>query len=322
MKKEMNKQFNHADYEKKIYQYWLDRECFTAHIDKSKKPFTIVIPPPNITGQLHMGHALNNTLQDCLIRRKRMQGTPTLWVPGSDHASIATEAKIVAALKEEGTTKEELGREGFLKRAWEWKDKYEGRILEQLKELGCSCDWTRLRFTLDEGCSRAVNEVFEKYYNEGIIYRGERIINWCPSCKTSISDAEVEYEEKHGHFWHLRYKLADSDEYLELATTRPETMLGDTAVAVNPDDERYAKYVGRKVILPIVNREIPVVADSYVDMEFGTGVVKITPAHDPNDFEVGLRHGLEIVNIFTDDAKIVDGYGEYSGLDRYEARKR
>ena len=322
MKKEMNKQFNHADYEKKIYQYWLDRECFTAHIDKSKKPFTIVIPPPNITGQLHMGHALNNTLQDCLIRRKRMQGTPTLWVPGSDHASIATEAKIVAALKEEGTTKEELGREGFLKRAWEWKDKYEGRILEQLKELGCSCDWTRLRFTLDEGCSRAVNEVFEKYYNEGIIYRGERIINWCPSCKTSISDAEVEYEEKHGHFWHLRYKLADSDEYLELATTRPETMLGDTAVAVNPDDERYAKYVGRKVILPIVNREIPVVADSYVDMEFGTGVVKITPAHDPNDFEVGLRHGLEIVNIFTDDAKIVDGYGEYSGLDRYEARKK
>ena len=243
-------------------------------------------------------------------------------MPGSDHASIATEAKIVAALKEEGTTKEELGREGFLKRAWEWKDKYEGRILEQLKELGCSCDWTRLRFTLDEGCSRAVNEVFEKYYNEGIIYRGERIINWCPSCKTSISDAEVEYEEKHGHFWHLRYKLADSDEYLELATTRPETMLGDTAVAVNPDDERYAKYVGRKVILPIVNREIPVVADSYVDMEFGTGVVKITPAHDPNDFEVGLRHGLEIVNIFTDDAKIVDGYGEYSGLDRYEARKK
>ena len=268
-----------------------------------------------------MGHALDNTLQDILIRYKRMSGYATLWLPGTDHASIATEAKIVEAMRKEGITKDDIGREGFLKRAWEWKDKYGSRIISQLKKMGSSCDWSRERFTLDEGCSKAVKEVFCKYYDKGLIYRGERIINWCPHCLTSISNAEVEYEDQAGHFWHLRYPLTDGSGWLQLATTRPETLLGDTAVAVNPKDERYKEYIGKTVTLPLVGREIPVVADAYVDMEFGTGVVKITPAHDPNDFEVGVRHNLPIINVMTDDAKIVDDYPKYAGMDRFEARK-
>ena len=294
---------------------------FHAEVNPDKKPYTIVIPPPNITGQLHMGHALDETLQDILIRWRRMEGYETLWLPGTDHASIATEAKIVEAMRKEGITKEEIGREKFLERAWEWKAQYGGRIVEQLKKLGSSCDWDRERFTLDEGCSKAVREVFCKLYDKGLIYRGERIINWCPHCLTSISDAEVEYEDQAGHFWHLRYPFKDGSGYLELATTRPETLLGDTAVAVNPNDERYKDMVGKTLILPIVHREIPVIADDYVDIEFGTGVVKITPAHDPNDFEVGLRHNLEVINVLTPDAKIVDDYPKYAGMDRYEARK-
>ena len=290
-------------------------------MNPNKKPYTIVIPPPNITGQLHMGHALDETLQDILIRWRRMEGYETLWLPGTDHASIATEAKIVEAMRKEGITKEEIGREKFLERAWEWKAQYGGRIVEQLKKLGSSCDWDRERFTLDEGCSKAVCEVFCKLYDKGLIYRGERIINWCPHCLTSISDAEVEYEDQAGHFWHLRYPFKDGSGYLELATTRPETLLGDTAVAVNPNDERYKGMVGKTLILPIVHREIPVIADDYVDIEFGTGVVKITPAHDPNDFEVGLRHNLEVINVLTPDAKIMDDYPKYAGMDRYEARK-
>ncbi len=321
MKKELAKSYNPKDFEDRIYKYWNDNECFKAKVDKSKKPYTIVIPPPNITGQLHMGHALDETLQDILIRWKRMSGYSTLWLPGTDHAAIATEAKIVEAMKADGVTKEDLGREGFMERAWAWKEKYGGRIVEQLKKLGSSCDWSRERFTMDEGCSKAVKEVFVKYYEKGLIYRGERIINWCPHCKTSLSDAEVEYEDQAGHFWHIRYKVKDSDEYLELATTRPETLLGDTAVAVNPDDERYKHLIGKTVILPLVNREIPIVADSYVAMDFGTGVVKITPAHDPNDFEVGKRHDLPIINVMTDDAKITDDYPKYAGMDRFEARK-
>ena len=289
--------------------------------NRSKKPFTIVMPPPNITGQLHMGHALDNTLQDILVRYKRMQGFDTLWVPGTDHASIATEAKIVEKMREEGITKEEIGREKFLDRAWEWKKQYGGRIVAQLKKIGSSCDWDRERFTMDEGCNKAVKEVFVNLYNKGLIYRGERIINWCPKCLTSISDAEVEYEDQAGHFWHLRYPLKDGSGYINLATTRPETLLGDTAVAVNPNDERYKNLVGKTLILPIVHREIPIIADDYVAMDFGTGVVKITPAHDPNDFEVGLRHNLEVINVMTDDAKIVDDYPKYAGMDRYEARK-
>ena len=277
--------------------------------------------PPNITGQLHMGHALDETLQDILIRWKRMSGYSTLWLPGTDHASIATEAKIVEAMRKEGIKKEDIGRDGFLERAWDWKKQYGGRIVEQLKKLGSSCDWTRERFTMDEGCNKAVKEVFIKYYEEGLIYRGERIINWCPKCLTSISDAEVEYEDQAGHFWHLRYPLKDGSGYLELATTRPETLLGDTAVAVNPNDERYQHLIGKTLILPLVHREIPIVADEYVEMDFGTGVVKITPAHDPNDFEVGLRHNLEVINVMTDDAKITDDYPKYAGMDRYEARK-
>lgn len=279
------------------------------------------MPPPNITGQLHMGHALDNTLQDILIRFKRMQGYEALWVPGTDHASIATEVKVVEAIAKEGLTKESLGREKFLERVWDWKKEYGGRIVSQLKKMGSSADWDRERFTMDEGCSKAVKEVFVNLYNKGLIYRGKRIINWCPCCHTSLSDAEVEYEEQAGHFWHLRYPLSDGSGYIEMATTRPETMLGDTAVAVNPDDDRYKDYVGKTVILPIVHREIPIIADSYVDMEFGTGVVKITPAHDPNDFEVGLRHNLAVINVLTDDAKIVDDYPKYAGMDRYEARK-
>ena len=321
MAKELAKQYDPKEVEDRIYKGWLDKKYFHAKCEKGKDTFTIVIPPPNITGQLHMGHALDNTLQDILIRFKRMQGYDTLWLPGTDHASIATEAKIVEKMKEEGLTKADIGRDGFLERAWEWKKQYGGRIIEQLKKLGSSCDWDRERFTLDEGCNKAVNEVFERLYNKGLIYRGERIINWCPHCKTSISDAEVEYEEQAGHFWHLRYPFKDGSGYLELATTRPETLLGDTAVAVNPNDERYKDMVGKTLILPLVHREIPVVADDYVEMDFGTGVVKITPAHDPNDFEVGLRHNLEVINVLTDDAHIVEDYPKYAGMDRYEARK-
>ena len=321
MNTELPKLYDPSSVEDRIYKYWLDGGFFHAEPDPKKEPYCIVIPPPNITGQLHMGHALDETLQDILIRWKRMRGYCTLWLPGTDHAAIATEAKIVEAMRKEGITKEDLGREGFMERAWAWKKQYGGRIVEQLKKLGSSCDWDRERFTMDEGCSKAVKEVFVKYYNKGLIYRGERIINWCPKCRTSLSDAEVTYEVQAGHFWHLRYKIKDSDSYVELATTRPETLLGDTAVAVNPDDDRYKDLVGRTVILPLVHREIPIVADSYVDPEFGTGVVKITPAHDPNDFEVGLRHKLPVINVMNDDATIVDDYPKYAGMDRYEARK-
>lgn len=321
MSKELEKQYNPKNVEDRLYKSWLDKKYFHAKREADKETYTIVIPPPNITGQLHMGHALDNTLQDILIRYHRMAGYDTLWLPGTDHASIATEAKIVEAMKKEGLTKEDLGREKFLERAWDWKAQYGGRIIEQLKKMGSSCDWDRERFTLDEGCNKAVNEVFCKLYEKGLIYRGERIINWCPHCLTSISDAEVEYEDQAGHFWHLRYPFKDGSGYLELATTRPETLLGDTAVAVNPNDERYKDMVGKTLILPLVHREIPVVADDYVEMDFGTGVVKITPAHDPNDFEVGLRHNLEVINVLTPDAKITEDYPAYAGMDRYEARK-
>ena len=317
----ISKTFNPNEAEPRLYNEWLDKGYFKPSDDKTKTPFSIVMPPPNITGQLHMGHALDNTLQDILTRFKRMSGYAALWVPGTDHASIATEAKIVAQMREEGIFKEDLGREKFLERAWDWKAKYGGRIVEQLKKMGSSCDWSRERFTMDEGCSEAVKEVFVKYYNQGLIYRGERIINWCPHCLTSISNAEVEYEDQAGHFWHLRYPLEDGSGYVELATTRPETLLGDTAVAVNPKDERYKDIIGKMLILPLVGRKIPVVADDYVDIEFGTGVVKITPAHDPNDFEVGLRHGLEVITVLTEDAKITDDYPKYAGMDRYEARE-
>ena len=319
--KELSKIYDPKQVEDRTYQFWLDGGYFHAEPNPDKKPYTIVIPPPNITGQLHMGHALDETLQDILIRFRRMQGYEALWLPGTDHASIATEAKIVNAMKEEGLTKEDLGREGFLERAWEWKRKYGGRIIEQLKKLGSSCDWDRERFTLDEGCSKAVKEVFVNLYNKGLIYQGERIINWCPHCMTSISDAEVEYEEQAGHFWHLRYPLSDGSGEVILATTRPETMLGDTAVAVNPKDERYQNLIGKTVILPLVGREIPIVGDDYVDMEFGTGVVKITPAHDPNDYEVGRRHNLPIIKVMNDDATMTEACGKYAGMDRYEARK-
>lgn len=321
MGKQLEKVYEPKRFEDKIYKFWMDNEYFKANKDSKKKPYTVVIPPPNITGQLHMGHALDETLQDILIRFKRMQGYSTLWLPGTDHASIATEAKIVEAMAKEGISKEDIGRDGFLERAWDWKEKYGGRIVEQLKKLGSSCDWSRLRFTLDEGCSEAVKEFFLKLYNEGLIYRGERMINWCPNCTTSISDAEVEYEEQEGSFWRLRYPFADGSGYIELATTRPETMLGDTAVAVNPNDERYNKLVGKELKLPLTDRVIPIVADDYVDMEFGTGVVKITPAHDPNDFEVGLRHNLPVITVITEDAKMTKDCGKYAGMDRYEARK-
>lgn len=322
MRKQLDKLYDPKQVEDKTYQYWQDGGFFTAKVDRTKQPYTIVIPPPNITGQLHMGHALNNTLQDILIRYKRMQGFATLWLPGTDHASIATEAKIVEAMKLEGVTKDDIGRDGFLQRAWAWKAKYGGRIIEQLKKLGSSCDWSRERFTLDEGCNKAVTEVFVRLYEKGLIYRGERIINWCPKCLTSISDIEVEFEEQQGSFWHIRYPLADGSGSLELATTRPETLLGDTAVAVHPDDERYKAFVGKMVKLPLVGREIPVVADEYVEMDFGTGVVKITPAHDPNDYEVGLRHQLPVVNVMNADATINELGGKYAGMDRYEARRR
>ena len=320
MAKELDKQYDPSKVEDRTYKFWCDNKYFHAEVNPDKKPYTIVIPPPNITGQLHMGHALDNTLQDILIRWRRMQGYEALWLPGTDHASIATEAKIVEAMRNEGITKEDLGREKFLERAWDWKDKFGSRIIEQLKKMGSSCDWDRERFTLDEGCSKAVKQVFVNLYNKGLIYQGERIVNWCPHCLTSISDAEVEYEDQAGHFWHLRYPFVDGSGYLELATTRPETMLGDTAVAVNPNDDRYKHLIGKMLDLPIVHRQIPVIADDYVDIEFGTGVVKITPAHDPNDFEVGLRHNLEVINVLTDDAHIEDGWGKYSGMTREECR--
>ena len=328
MGRELAKTYDPKGIEDRLYQKWLDKKYFHAEVDRTKKPFTIVIPPPNITGQLHMGHALDNTMQDILIRYKRMQGYNALWQPGTDHASIATEVKIIEKLKEEGIDKNDLGREGFLERAWDWKKEYGGRIVSQLKKLGSSCDWDREPFTMDEGCNKAVTEVFVKMHEKGWIYKGSRIINWCPVCNTSISDAEVEYQEQAGHFWHIKYPLVDQNgqpsktEFLEFATTRPETMLGDTAVAVNPNDERYTYLKGRQVWLPIVNKAIPVVEDEYVDMEFGTGVVKITPAHDPNDFEVGKRHNLPEVNIMNDDATINENGGKYAGLDRYEARKQ
>ena len=322
MSKELAKAYEPQEVEGRIYDFWMKGGYFHAEVDPKKKPYTIVIPPPNITGQLHMGHAWDETLQDILIRWKRMQGYSALWLPGTDHASIATEAKIVEAMREEGLSKEDLGREGFLERAWAWKDKFGGRILEQLKLLGSSCDWDRLRFTMDEGCSKAVRHVFVKLYEEGLIYRGERIINWCPNCKTAISDAEVIFEEQQGSFWHLRYPLADGSGYIELATTRPETMLGDTAVAVHPEDERYKHLVGKNVILPLVNKEIPIVADEYVEMDFGTGVVKITPAHDPNDFEVGRRHNLPVINVMNEDGSINENGGKYAGLSGMEARKQ
>ena len=328
MAKELAKTYDPQGIEDRIYQNWLDKKYFHAEVDHSKTPFTIVIPPPNITGQLHMGHALDNTMQDILIRWKRMQGYNALWQPGTDHASIATEVKIIQKLKEEGIDKNDLGRDGFLERAWDWKKEYGGRIISQLKKLGSSCDWDRERFTMDEGCNKAVTEVFVKMHEKGYIYKGARIINWCPVCNTSISDAEVEYEEQAGHFWHIKYPLIDETtgepsktEFLTFATTRPETMLGDTAVAIHPDDERYTHLHGRKVWLPIVNKAIPIVEDTYVDREFGTGVVKITPAHDPNDFEVGKRHNLPIINIMNDNATINKNGGKFEGMDRYEARK-
>ncbi len=321
MAKELAKAYEPNEVEDRIYDFWIKGNYFHAVPDPDKEPYTIVIPPPNITGQLHMGHALDNTLQDILIRWKRMQGYSALWLPGTDHASIATEAKIVEAMRKEGISKEDLGREKFLERAWDWKKQYGGRIVEQLKKLGSSCDWERERFTLDEGCSKAVKHVFVNLYNKGLIYRGERIINWCPHCKTSISDAEVEFEEKEGSFWHLRYPLSDGSGYIQLATTRPETMLGDTAVAVHPDDERYKALIGKTVTLPIVNKEIPIVADEYVEMDFGTGVVKITPAHDPNDFEVGLRHNLPVINVMNDDGTMNENAGKYNGWTSQDCRK-
>ncbi len=322
MSTELAKAYEPNEVEKRIYDFWIKGGWFHAEPDPKKKPYTIVIPPPNITGQLHMGHALDETLQDILIRWKRMQGYSALWLPGTDHASIATEAKIVEAMRKEGLSKEDLGRDGFLERAWAWKEKFGGRIIEQLKLLGSSCDWDRQRFTMDEGCSKAVRHVFVKLYEQGLIYRGERIINWCPNCRTAISDAEVNFEEKEGSFWHLRYPLADGSGFIELATTRPETMLGDTAVAVHPEDERYKHLVGKTVILPLVNREIPIVADEYVEMDFGTGVVKITPAHDPNDFEVGKRHDLPVINVMDDGGVINENGGKYAGMPGLEARKQ
>lgn len=319
---EFPKTYSPTDFENRIYQNWCEKGYFAPTDDRrGRQHFSIVIPPPNITGQLHMGHALDNTLQDILIRYKRMQGFDTLWVPGTDHASIATEAKIVEAMRKEGISKEDLGRDEFLRRAWDWKAKYGGRIVEQLKKMGSSCDWTRERFTLDEGCSRAVREVFKRLYDKGLIYRGERIINWCPHCMTSISNAEVDYAEQDSHFWHIRYPLVGGGGYVEVATTRPETLLGDTAVAVNPEDERYKHLIGKYVVLPLVGRRIPIVADEHAQLDKGTGCVKITPAHDPNDFEVGRRCHLPMEVVLTPDAKITDNYPKYAGMDRYEARK-
>lgn len=319
--KNLEKNYNPKDFEDKIYKIWENEGYFKGVIDNDKKTFTIVMPPPNVTGNLHLGHALNNTIQDILIRKNRMDGYSALWVPGTDHASIATEAKVVSKLKEEGKSKESLGRDGFLEASWDWTREYGGNIKNQLKKLGVSCDWSREAFTLDDNLTEAVEEVFIKMYNDDLIYQGDRIVNWCPNCHTAISDIEVVHEDESGHFWNIRYKFKDSDDYIVIATTRPETLLGDLAVAVNPDDERYTDIVGKTLILPLVNREIKVIDDSYVDMEFGTGIVKITPSHDPNDFEVGARHELGQCVVIDEDAKIVDGYGKYSGLDRYEARK-
>ena len=319
--KELEKIYNPKRVEDKIYSMWLENKYFHTEIDKTKKPYTIMMPPPNITGQLHMGHALDNTLQDIFIRYKRMAGYCALWVPGTDHASIATEAKIVEAMAKEGLTKEMIGREAFLERAWDWKEKYAGRIVEQLKKMGVSCDWDRERFTMDEGCSEAVKEVFVNLYNKGLIYQGERLVNWCPHCLTSISDAEVEFSEQDSNLWHIRYPIKDSDEYITVATTRPETMLGDSGICVAPDDERYTHLIGKFAVLPLVGRELPIFADSYVDKEFGSGAVKMTPAHDPNDFEVGSRHGLELIKCMNDDATMADWTGKYAGMDRFRARK-
>lgn len=316
------KNYDPKEFEERLYKWWEEEKFFTPEVDKSKKPYTIIMPPPNITGQLHLGHALDNTLQDILIRSKRMQGYSTLWLPGEDHASIATEVRVEKELIEkEGIDKKALGREKFLEKVWDWTDMYRARIREQLKKMGCSADFTREAFTMDENLSKAVRAVFVKLYEEGLIYRGNRITNWCPKCLTALSDTEIEHEEKAGHFWHIKYPVKDSDEFLEIATTRPETMLGDTAVAVNPKDDRYKHLVGKTLILPLVNKEIPIVADDYVDLEFGTGAVKITPAHDPNDYQVGLRHNLPQVKIMNDNGTIAEGYGKYSGMDRYEARK-
>ncbi|MCR4891920.1 MAG: valine--tRNA ligase [Lachnospiraceae bacterium] len=321
MAETLSKTYDPKGMEEKIYSNWLEKKYFHAEVDKEKKPFSIVMPPPNITGKLHMGHALDNTMQDILTRFKRMQGYNALWQPGTDHASIATEVKIIEKLKEEGTSKEELGRENFLKRAWQWREEYGGIIISQLKKLGVSCDWDRTRFTMDEGCSEAVNEVFCRLYEKGLIYKGNKIVNWCPVCQTTISDAEVAYESQASHLWHIKYPVIGTDRFIEFATTRPETMLGDTAIAVNPEDDRYKDLVGKKALLPIINRELPIIADEYVDMEFGTGVVKITPGHDPNDFEVGKRHDLPIVNVMNDDASINENGGKYCGYSAMDARK-
>jgi len=319
--KELEKIYNPKRVEDKIYSMWLENKYFHTEIDKTKKPYTIMMPPPNITGQLHMGHALDNTLQDIFIRYKRMAGYCALWVPGTDHASIATEAKIVEAMAKEGLTKEMIGREAFLERAWDWKEKYAGRIVEQLKKMGVSCDWDRERFTMDEGCSEAVKEVFVNLYNKGLIYQGERLVNWCPHCLSTISDIEVEFDEQDGSLWHIRYPIKDSDEFITVATTRPETMLGDSGICVAPDDERYTHLLGKHAILPLVGRELPIFADSYVEKEFGSGAVKMTPAHDPNDFEVGSRHGLELIKCMNDDATMAENTGKYAGMDRFVARK-
>ena len=321
MQKELPKVYEPQQVESRIYQMWLDGGYFHAERDESKKPFTIVMPPPNVTGQLHMGHAMDATLQDTLIRFKRMQGYNALWIPGVDHAGIATQIKVEEELRKEGLTRYDLGREKFLERVWDWKNKFGNRIVEQQKKLGASCDWDRARFTMDEGCSKAVREVFVSLYEKGLIYKGSRIINWCPHCVTALSDAEVEYVDKPGHLWHIRYPLADGTGEVVVATTRPETMLGDTGVCVNPDDERYRDIVGKRVILPLMNKEIPVVADAYAEMEFGTGCVKMTPAHDPNDFEVGLRHNLEVIRVLDDNGKVNELGGKYEGMDRYDARK-
>ena len=319
--RELNKNYDPKDFEERIYREWIDGEYFKADAQSNKPPYSMVMPPPNVTGNLHLGHAINNTLQDVLIRQKRMQGYEVLWVPGTDHASIATEAKVVEKLAKQGIDKEDLGREGFLKEAWAWTEEYGGNIKNQLKKLGVSCDWSRESFTLDEDVSKAVLESFVKFYEKGYIYRGDRIVNWCPSCQTAISDIEVEHKDEHGKLYHIRYKIKDSDDSIIIATTRPETLLGDLAVAVNPDDERYKDYIGKTLILPLVEREIPIIEDAYVESEFGSGAVKITPSHDPNDFEVGARHNLGQCVVINEKGYIVEGYGKYSGLERYEARK-
>ncbi len=322
MSKELPKVYEPQQVENEIYKMWEENGYFRPQNQEGAKPFTIVMPPPNVTGQLHMGHAMDATLQDTLIRFKRMQGYDALWVPGVDHAGIATQIKVEEELRKEGLTRYDLGREKFLERVWDWKNKYGNRIVEQQKKLGASCDWDRARFTMDEGCSKAVREVFVSLYEKGLIYKGSRIINWCPHCVTALSDAEVEYVDKPGHLWHIRYPLADGTGEVVVATTRPETMLGDTGVCVNPNDNRYQHIVGKTVILPLVNKEIPIVADDYAEMEFGTGCVKMTPAHDPNDFEVGLRHNLEVIRVLDDNGKVNELGGKYEGLDRYEARKQ